>query len=153
MVPVLYNRKPQSISRHVLPLLWNLLSSSSNGSAATNNSVIRISVSQLTTVLHSIMGRALREQASNQSPKIQEKLHEFIGLWPKRRHSYFEWAGAMLGTFRLGCSSIQVTFQLFQLSFDVRQSHIVKVTTCYLPNQSIGHAVNLWINIRWKPLK
>lgn len=80
MVPVLYNRKPQSISRHVLPLLWNLLSSSSNGSAATNKSVIRTSVSQLTTVLHSIMGRALREQASNQSPKIQEKLHEFIGL-------------------------------------------------------------------------
>lgn len=79
MVPAVYNRKPQSVSRHVLPLLWNLLSSLSNGSAAANNSFIRTSVSKLTTTLHSSMGRSLIEQASSQSPTVQEKMHEIIG--------------------------------------------------------------------------
>lgn len=78
-VPTVYNRKPQTISRHVLPLLWNLLNSTSNGSAGVNNSALRTSVNRLTTTLYSSMGRALTEHASSQAPRIQEKVHEIIG--------------------------------------------------------------------------
>ena len=64
--PTVYSRKPQVITRHVLPLLWNLLTLSSNGSAGGNNTSIRASVGKLTTTLYSIMGRLFIEQASTQ---------------------------------------------------------------------------------------
>ena len=77
--PTVYNRKPQVITRHVLPLLWNLLSLSSNGSAGGNNTSIRASVGKLTTTLYSIMGSLFIEQASTQLPRVQEKIHDMIG--------------------------------------------------------------------------
>jgi len=79
MVPTVYSRKPQIISRQVLPLLWNLLNSTSHGSAGGNNSAIRTSVNKLTTVLYSSMGRSFTEHASSQTPRIQEKIHDIIG--------------------------------------------------------------------------
>ena len=81
--PTVYNRKPQVITRHVLPLLWNLLSLSSNGSAGGNNTSIRASVGKLTTTLYSIMGSLFIEQASTQLPRVQEKIHDMIGSWQK----------------------------------------------------------------------
>lgn len=80
IVPTVYARKPQVISRYVLPLLWNLLNTS-NGSAGAGNSALKTSTSRLTTTLYSCMGRALTEQASGQVPRIQDKIHEIIGSW------------------------------------------------------------------------
>lgn len=79
IVPTVYARKPQVISRYVLPLLWNLLNAASNSSAGAGTSVLKTSTSRLTNTLYSCMGRALTEQASSQVPRIQEKLHEIIG--------------------------------------------------------------------------
>lgn len=78
IVPTVYARKPQVISRYVLPLLWNLLDTS-NGSAGAGNSALKTSTSRLTNTLYSCMGRALTEQASSQVPRIQDKIHDIIG--------------------------------------------------------------------------
>ncbi|KAL9952340.1 hypothetical protein ACROYT_G039583 [Oculina patagonica] len=78
IVPTVHARKPQIISRHVLPLLWSLLNAS-NGSAGAGNSALKTSTSRLTTTLYSCMGRSLTEQASSQVPRIQEKIHQIIG--------------------------------------------------------------------------
>ncbi|KAJ7379834.1 hypothetical protein OS493_012583 [Desmophyllum pertusum] len=79
IVPTVYARKPQVISRYVLPLLWNLLNSTNNGSAGAGNNAVKTSANRLASTLYSCMGRALTEQASSQVPRIQEKLHEIIG--------------------------------------------------------------------------
>lgn len=78
IVPTVYARKPQVISRYVLPLLWNLLDTS-NGNAGAGNSALKTSTSRLTNTLYSCMGRALTEQASSQAPRIQDKIHDIIG--------------------------------------------------------------------------
>lgn len=79
IVPTVHTRKPQVVSRHVLPLLWNLLNTASNSSAGAGNSALKPSTCRLTNTLYSCMGRTLTEQVSNQAPRIQEKLHEIIG--------------------------------------------------------------------------
>ncbi|RMX50084.1 hypothetical protein pdam_00002933 [Pocillopora damicornis] len=79
IVSTVHTRKPQVVSRHILPLLWSLLNTASNSSAGAGNSALKTSTSRLTSTLYSCMGRSLTEQASNQVPRIQEKLHEIIG--------------------------------------------------------------------------
>ena len=80
IVPTVYARKPQVITRYVLPLLWNLLNAN-NGSAGAGNSALKTSTTRLTNTLYSCMGRTLTEQASGQVPRIQDKIHQIIGSW------------------------------------------------------------------------
>lgn len=80
IIEKVYARKPQVIQRYVVPLLWQLLGSSTTGSAGSGTSEIKNATVKLTTIVYSCMGKSLIDQAATQVPRIQERLKDITGV-------------------------------------------------------------------------
>lgn len=78
IIEKVHTRKPQVINRYVVPLIWQLLGSTSTGSASSGTGDIKNATIRLTNVVYSCLGKSLVDQSSSQVPRIQERLKDII---------------------------------------------------------------------------
>lgn len=71
-----YPRKPSSVCKHALPVLWKLLESSSSASSGSGN--MKEAMNGLSRLLYSLMGESLFEYAAAKSQRIAQKLKELL---------------------------------------------------------------------------
>jgi hypothetical protein len=72
---MLYPRKPQMVIRHVLPVLWQLVTNLSGSGATPGSSAnLRQSAQRLATNLYSLMGQALFDMAESEMTTPRNKL-------------------------------------------------------------------------------
>ncbi|XP_066529138.1 TOG array regulator of axonemal microtubules protein 1-like [Hoplias malabaricus] len=85
LVKELYPRKPQLVEQKVLPLLWQLLGTSSNsGTLRGRGGSLRGATTNLCQALHMHMGSALMEHGASQPSNIYQNLNEFLKNLPKQ---------------------------------------------------------------------
>ncbi|XP_067840004.1 TOG array regulator of axonemal microtubules protein 2-like isoform X2 [Heptranchias perlo] len=76
VLPV-YHRKPQTVERHVLPVLWYLLSNmTGSGVIKGGSGNVRAVTAKLAASLHQMMGADLQEYASSQPAHVIKTLRE-----------------------------------------------------------------------------
>ncbi|EDV24018.1 uncharacterized protein TRIADDRAFT_57070 [Trichoplax adhaerens] len=74
LVKTAYDRKPQLVTHHVLPVIWDLL----GGSSASAS--MRSAVNKLCSTAYSCMGNTLLETAKSQSLKLYHAIKELLGI-------------------------------------------------------------------------
>uniref|UniRef100_A0A7N4V2B4 TOG array regulator of axonemal microtubules 2 n=1 Tax=Sarcophilus harrisii TaxID=9305 RepID=A0A7N4V2B4_SARHA len=79
LVTSVYSRKPQSVERHVLPVLWYFLNNMiGNGVLPGHSGNVRSVVCQLTKSLYEQMGTRLRDCAAGQPKQVSKMLQDIL---------------------------------------------------------------------------
>ena len=71
-----YPRKHSLVLKHVLPVLWTLLDSTSSASTAGGST--KDALNNLSQLLYSLMGESLFEYAAAKSQRAVQKLKEIV---------------------------------------------------------------------------
>ncbi|KAI1895554.1 hypothetical protein AGOR_G00107440 [Albula goreensis] len=83
LVTELYPHKPQAVEQKVLPLLWNLLSTSSNsGTILGRGGSVREATATLCQALYTQMGPKLTDCAASQSLSVTKSLNQLLKTSP-----------------------------------------------------------------------
>ncbi|KAJ8288796.1 hypothetical protein COCON_G00014550 [Conger conger] len=83
LVTEVYPHKPQAVEQKVLPLLWHLLSTSSNsGTILGRGGSVRGATATLCQALHDQMGPRLMECAASQSHSVTKSLNQLVKTSP-----------------------------------------------------------------------
>ena len=79
LVASVYPRKPQAVERHVLPVLWYFLNTTTgSGILPGHGGNIRTAVGQLSRCLQEHMGPRLQDVAASQPKQVLRMLQELL---------------------------------------------------------------------------
>lgn len=78
IIQPVFNRKPGLVNRLVLPLLWNLLSTSNSGVVTPGRANLHAAIVRICNTLYQCMGEELTELASSKSARALQRLESII---------------------------------------------------------------------------
>ena len=78
LVTPIFQRKPNLVHSHILPVLWHLLTTTKVGSAANSRNDISTATAKLCEELYICYGESLYDEAEGQGKAVKEKLKYYM---------------------------------------------------------------------------